>query len=381
MPSGRGHRRPRRGPRAVARREASSAPPASRSSASVSRSSPSLAARSSDGAAPARRSTAGSPISASRPGTRVTVELEVENRSRGAHVASCWWRTVYHRARDARRGWWSRASRPRGSQRVSYTVLPQTRGRYRLGPLTVDITDPFALTRQRLEFDERDELLVTPEIEDLPGGSGLRRRSELRRLARAPAVPHGRGVLHDAPATRRATTSAGSTGRSVARTGALMIRQDESSRRASGLVFLDTREQALGQTHSQAFERAVSVARHARGPAGSAAGSRCASPPPTRPAAAVTEDRFLDALAGIAHAQARTIGPALSHLRAGASADTTLVVRRRAARTRRAHLADPQRRRRSVRSSPSWSTPSTPPRCRPSARPSSRAEPPRPASR
>ena len=60
---------------------------------------------------------------------------------------------------------------PRGSQRVSYTVLPQTRGRYRLGPLSVDISDPFALTRQRIEFDERDELLVTPEIEDLLGGS------------------------------------------------------------------------------------------------------------------------------------------------------------------------------------------------------------------
>ena len=47
---------------------------------------------------------------------------------------------------------------------------------------------------------------------------------------------------------------------SVARTGELMIRQDESSRRASGLVFLDTRADALGQSHTPAFERAVSVA-------------------------------------------------------------------------------------------------------------------------
>ncbi len=38
-----------------------------------------------------------------------------------------------------------------------------------------------------------------------------------------------------------------------------MIRQDESSKRASGLVFLDTRSQALGQSHGLAFERAVSV--------------------------------------------------------------------------------------------------------------------------
>ena len=38
------------------------------------------------------------------------------------------------------------------------------------------------------------------------------------------------------------TTCAGSTGRSVARTGELMIRQDESSRRSTALVFVDTRE-------------------------------------------------------------------------------------------------------------------------------------------
>ena len=37
---------------------------------------------------------------------------------------------------------------------MTYTVLPQDRGRYRLGPLSVDLSDPFALTRQRMEFDE-----------------------------------------------------------------------------------------------------------------------------------------------------------------------------------------------------------------------------------
>ena len=40
-----------------------------------------------------------------------------------------------------------------------------------------------------------------------------------------------------------------------------MIRQDESSRRASALLFLDTRATALGQVHSPGLERAVS-ARH-----------------------------------------------------------------------------------------------------------------------
>ena len=43
------------------------------------------------------------------------------------------------------------------------------------------------------------------------------------------------------------------------------------------------------------------------------------------PPGPVTEDRFLDALAGLSHSQARTIAPALTHLRTAASADTSLV--------------------------------------------------------
>ncbi len=39
----------------------------------------------------------------------------------------------------------------------------------------------------------------------------------------------------------------------------------------------------------------------------------------------MTEERFLDALAGISHASARSVGPSLAHLRTGASADTSLV--------------------------------------------------------
>ncbi len=111
---------------------------------------------------------------------------------------------------------------------------------------------------------------------------------------------------------------------SVARTGDLMIRQDESSKRASGLVFIDTRAQALGQSHGQAFERAVSVGA-TLGVMMSRRGFSLRLGTAEAPAAAVTEDRFLDALAGISHAQARSIGPALSHLRAAASAETTLV--------------------------------------------------------
>ena len=50
----------------------------------------------------------------------------------------------------------------RGRQRVRYTIAPHQRGRYVLGPLTADLSDPFALTKLRVEFDERDELVVAP---------------------------------------------------------------------------------------------------------------------------------------------------------------------------------------------------------------------------
>ena len=112
---------------------------------------------------------------------------------------------------------------------------------------------------------------------------------------------------------------------SVARTGELMIRQDESSRRASGLVFLDNRGQALGQiAHPRVRASGLGA------PPRSACCSRNgASPSAWRPRRRlrrrVSEERFLDALAGISHAQARSIGPSLAHLRAGASADTSLV--------------------------------------------------------
>ena len=61
-----------------------------------------------------------------------------------------------------------------------------------------------------------------------------------------------------------------------------MIRQDESSRRASALVFLDNAEHALGQGTAPAFERAVSAAA-TLGVLLSPAGSRSGSPRPRRP--------------------------------------------------------------------------------------------------
>ena len=256
------------------------------------------------------------------PGTRVTVRLDVENASPvPSPVLLVEDRLPAALGRPARL---VVSGLPgKGSQGVAYTVLPQTRGRYRLGPLTVDVSDPFALTRQRLEFDEIDELLVTPEIEDLFAApdSGLGPNwgaTRARQLFRTGEEYYTMRQYQLGDDLRRIHWP------SVARTGDLMIRQDESSRRASGLVFLDNRGHALGQAHSPAFERAVSVAA-TLGVMLAQRGFALRLGTTEAPAATVSKERFLDALSGIGHASARSVGPALAHLRAGATADTSLV--------------------------------------------------------
>jgi len=257
-----------------------------------------------------------------QPGTRVTVEVEVENRSPAT--------TSFLLLEDRLPNALGRSARlvvsgvpGRGVQRASYTLIPQMRGRYPIGPMTLDVTDPFALTRQRLEFEDRDELLVTPEIEDLfgtpdaPFGAQVG-SSRAKHLFRVGEEYYTMRPYQEGDDLRRIHWP------SVARTGQLMIRQDESSRRSTGMVFLDTREYALGQTHGAAFERAVSVAATlgvllVRGGFTLRLATAASAPAP------LSEDRFLEALAGISHVSARSVGPALAHMRAGASADTTLV--------------------------------------------------------
>ena len=256
------------------------------------------------------------------PGTRVTVRLDVANDA----PAPSSFLLIEDRLPPA-------LGRParlvvsgvhaRSTQQIAYSVLPQTRGRYRLGPLTIDISDPFALTRQRLEFAELDELLVTPEIEDLVSApdSGFGQSwgaMRARQLFRTGEEYYTMREYQEGDDLRRIHWP------SVARTGDLMIRQDESSRRANGLVFLDNRGHSLGQSHSPAFERAVSVAA-TLGVLLSQRGFALRIGTTESPPAPVNEERFLDALACMSHASARSVGPALAHLRTSASADTSLV--------------------------------------------------------
>jgi uncharacterized protein (DUF58 family) len=119
------------------------------------------------------------------------------------------------------------------------------------------VTDPFGLTRGRVRVDRRDELLVTPEVED---------------LTTAPEAATGHGVgaarARQLMPGRLLTMRSYEKGRSrrihwpSSRARPLMIRQNEASRRASAVVFLDDRETGLG--HRDRRPNAPSRARERR---------------------------------------------------------------------------------------------------------------------
>jgi len=258
-----------------------------------------------------------------QPGQRVTVELEIENQAAA--------QTSFLLLEDQLPPALGRSARlviaglpGKAKQRVSYSLSAQARGRYTLGPLTVDLSDPFALTKLRVEFDEREELVVTPEVEQLAGGpnspfgmtSGLALSRHLFRTGDEFYTMRPYQVGDD---LRRIHWP------SVARSGELMIRQDESARRSTAVLFVDTRESAVGRIHTPCFEKVVSAAasvgvlliRY-----GFSMKLATTQLPPQR----VGEEQMLETLAGVGHHTSRTMSTGLTRLRIAAAADTTLVV-------------------------------------------------------
>ncbi len=258
-----------------------------------------------------------------QPGQRVSVELEVENQAPT--------QTSFLLVEDRLPSQLGRSARlvvaalpGKGRQRVRYSITPHRRGRFALGPLTVDLSDPFALTRLRVEFDEREDLVVTPEVEDLTGGpdspfgvtSGLALAKHLFRTG-------------DEFYTMRPYVEGDDLRRihwpSVARSNELMIRQDESSRRSNAVLFVDTRDSAVGQIHSPCFEKVISAAasvgvlllRY-----GFSLKLATTQLPPHR----VSDEGLMDALAGITHHTSRALSTGLTRLRSVSASDTTLVL-------------------------------------------------------
>jgi uncharacterized protein (DUF58 family) len=127
------------------------------------------------------------------------------------------------------------------SARAAYRIPTRRRGRYRVGPLALAATDPFGVARRATPTAADSEVLVRPRVHDIVApvavGSHVTGESD---------VPAARAVasdLGDEFLTLR-TYEIGDDlrrvhWRSTARTGELMIRQNEARWRSRAAVVLD----------------------------------------------------------------------------------------------------------------------------------------------
>ena len=147
-----------------------------------------------------------------------------------------------------------------GRRDVRYELRSPVRGRYTVGPVSVQLVDPFGLCRTTRRFATTDTLTVVPATVPLP------------------AIPLGGDWSGLGEARARAVASAGEddvipreyrTGdelrrvhwKSTARAGELMVRREEQPWRTRATVFLDTRAVAhRGDGPAGSFEWAVSAA-------------------------------------------------------------------------------------------------------------------------
>ncbi|HEY7488244.1 MAG TPA: DUF58 domain-containing protein [Streptosporangiaceae bacterium] len=149
---------------------------------------------------------------------------------------------------------------PQGARELSYRVRSDVRGRFKVGPLSVRLADPFGLVELARSFSMTDTLTVTPTIVPLPRGrfvgawtgGGDSRARTISTAGEDDVAPreyrHGDDL-------RRVHW------RSTARYGELMVRREEQQWQSRGTLFLDTRRSVHpGEGPASSFEQAVSAA-------------------------------------------------------------------------------------------------------------------------
>ena len=212
----------------------------------------------------------------------------------------------------------------RDRQVVSYAFVCRRRGRFTVGPTSIVITDPFGLARVKISSDTVNDLIVYPEVEDVDlrglavqgAGSG---DSAVRHLYRSAAEFYTMREYVTGDDLRRIHWP------SVARTGHLMIRQDETTRRSVATIFLDNRAAALGSSGTAGFERGVSIAATAaRSLIRAGFAVRLATV--DAPAQMVNEERLLERLADVGHTREKSMADALRAIGSAVVNDSTLVL-------------------------------------------------------
>jgi uncharacterized protein (DUF58 family) len=150
--------------------------------------------------------------------------------------------------------------RPGTPRRVRYPVRSDVRGRYRVGPLRLRLTDPFGLVELTRSFTATDRLTVVPAVQPLPavnlsgawhaGGDSVSRAVAVRGEDDAATREYRHGddlrKVH---------------WRSTARVGKLMVRREERPWQSTATLLLDSRAAAhRGDGPGSSFEWAVSAA-------------------------------------------------------------------------------------------------------------------------
>ena len=210
---------------------------------------------------------------------------------------------------------------PRGVREVSYPVRADVRGSYRIGPLSVRLTDPFGLCELSRSFASIDDLIVTPVITPLPG---VRLGGDWIGGGDGPARSIATSGYDDVATReyRHGDDLRKVHWRSTARVGELMVRREEQPFQNRATLLLDTRFDAhRGDGPGSSFEWSVS-ALASIGVALSRAGfalhlMRASGEALTPRSVAVTEGVLLDTLALVAAERTLSLAPAVTRLRRG----------------------------------------------------------------
>ena len=210
---------------------------------------------------------------------------------------------------------------PQGVREVTYPVRSDLRGRFRIGPLSVRLTDPFGLCELSRSFVATSELTVTPVV------------------TRLPAVRLGGDWAGGGDAAARSIASSGTDDaatreyrhgddlrrvhwRSTARVGELMVRREEQPFQSRATLLLDGRDGAhRGSGPGSSFEWAVSavasigvtLARSGFALSLLRENGEFLSPP----AVPLTEGLLLDVLAGVGTSRAGGLDDAVERLQRG----------------------------------------------------------------